>query len=72
MGFLQGEYGGWYKPSTQEERPITGPVKERRLLGEGVGDGSTEQTGNGNGSNGESGDGLGSIILLIAAAMSLG
>lgn len=26
QGFVQGEYGGWYKPTTKQEKTIPGPI----------------------------------------------
>lgn len=68
-GFQQGLYGGWFKPSTQEERPIPGPVTPILKL---------EPPGpiaNGNGGNGpvtETGEGMGFIPILLLLALGLG
>jgi hypothetical protein len=73
-GFEEGIYGGWYKPITQETRPIAGPVKEQRL---GLVDTTLYRPGaNGTGNGGDAsisglGD-IGTVVLLLGAAMVLG
>jgi len=68
-GFLQGEYGGWFKPSTQETRPlVTGFLDQGKE--------QLDNTTNGSGGAGEglfggNGD-LSILILAIAAAIGLG
>jgi hypothetical protein len=78
-GFQKGEYGGYYKPETQAERPkdvtLGDPFAGRDRLAEFesiMGDGTVEQQGAENGSLTTTGGDIAPVLLLLGIALTMG
>ena len=73
QGFVQGEYGGWYKPSTQEERPITPPFVDNYDTVDDTEQLNNHTNGNGDGGetvNGESGLSMAALAIIVMGALA--